>query len=62
PQQGGKVVEGLRTAGLLDPWASAHGHDLPIVRAVAQVAGGAWTPDEGLASLMGRDARAELDE
>jgi glycerol-3-phosphate dehydrogenase (NAD(P)+) len=62
PQQGGKVVEGLRTAGLLDAWASAHGHDLPIVRAVAQVAGGAWTPDEGLASLMGRDARAELDE
>ncbi|EYB69617.1 NAD(P)H-dependent glycerol-3-phosphate dehydrogenase [Deinococcus phoenicis] len=61
PQQGGKVVEGLRTAGLLDTWASAHGQDLPIVRAVALVASGEWTPDQGIASLMGRDARAELD-
>ncbi|GAA5534684.1 NAD(P)H-dependent glycerol-3-phosphate dehydrogenase [Deinococcus aluminii] len=61
PQQGGKVVEGLRTAGLLDAWASAHGHDLPIVRAVAKVASGEWTPDAGVVSLMGRDAKAELE-
>lgn len=61
PGQGGKVVEGLRTAGLLDAWAAAHGHDLPIVRAVARVASGEWTPDEGIASLMARDAKAELD-
>ncbi|GAA5513210.1 Glycerol-3-phosphate dehydrogenase [NAD(P)+] [Deinococcus carri] len=61
PQQGGKVVEGLRTAGLLEAWASAHGQDLPIVRAVSLVAGGAWTPAEGIASLMGRDLKAELE-
>ncbi|GGO39577.1 NAD(P)H-dependent glycerol-3-phosphate dehydrogenase [Deinococcus humi] len=59
PAQGGQVVEGLRTAGLLDAWAGAHGHDLPIVRAVARVASGEWTPDVGIASLMERDARAE---
>lgn len=59
PVQGGKVVEGLRTAGLLDAWATAHGHDLPIVRAVAKVASGEWTPDMGITSLMGRDAKAE---
>ncbi|GBF07424.1 NAD(P)H-dependent glycerol-3-phosphate dehydrogenase [Deinococcus aerius] len=61
PAQGGKVVEGLRTAGLLDAWATAHGHDLPIVRAVARVASGEWTPDVGIASLMGRDAKPELE-
>ncbi|WP_339094770.1 NAD(P)H-dependent glycerol-3-phosphate dehydrogenase [Deinococcus sp. VB142] len=59
PQQGGKVVEGLRTAGLLDAWATAHGHDLPIVRAVAKVCAGEWSPQEGVGRLMGRDAKAE---
>lgn len=59
PAQGGKVVEGLRTAGLLEAWASAHGHDLPIVRAVARVASGEWTPVVGLRHLMERDAKAE---
>ncbi|PNY82969.1 glycerol-3-phosphate dehydrogenase [Deinococcus koreensis] len=59
PAQGGKVVEGLRTAGLLDAWAFSHGHDLPIVRAVARVAAGEWTPQTGIESLMGRGARAE---
>ncbi|SMB95739.1 NAD(P)H-dependent glycerol-3-phosphate dehydrogenase [Deinococcus hopiensis] len=62
PQQGGKVVEGLRTAGLLEAWATAHGHDLPIVQAVARVARGEWTPTEGIAELMGRGAKAELGE
>ncbi|BDP42718.1 glycerol-3-phosphate dehydrogenase [NAD(P)+] [Deinococcus aetherius] len=61
PAQGGKVVEGLRTAGLLDVWATAHGHDLPIVRAVAKVTGGEWTPAMGLAHLMERDAKPELE-
>lgn len=59
PGQGGKVVEGLRTARLLDAWAQAHGHDLPIVAAVARVASGEWTPQEGIERLMGRDAKAE---
>ncbi|PTA66563.1 NAD(P)H-dependent glycerol-3-phosphate dehydrogenase [Deinococcus arcticus] len=59
PGQGGKVVEGLRTAGLLDAWATAHGHDLPIVRAVARVTQGKWTPQEGLAQLMEREAKPE---
>ncbi|SEJ81516.1 glycerol-3-phosphate dehydrogenase (NAD(P)+) [Deinococcus reticulitermitis] len=58
-QQGGKVVEGLRTAGLLAAWASAHGHDLPIVRVVAQIAAGDLTPAQGLAELMGREAKRE---
>lgn len=62
PAQGGKVVEGLRTAGLLDAWATAHGHDLPIVRAVARVAAGDWTPALGLRHLMERDAKAEHEE
>lgn len=60
-QQGSKVVEGLRTAGLLDAWASAHGHDLPIVRAVARVTRGQWTPQEGVSHLMGRGAKAEAE-
>ncbi|QFP77958.1 NAD(P)H-dependent glycerol-3-phosphate dehydrogenase [Deinococcus sp. AJ005] len=59
PGHGGQVVEGLRTAGLLDAWATAHGHDLPIVRAVARVASGAWTLETGITSLMERDAKAE---
>ncbi|WP_104989839.1 NAD(P)H-dependent glycerol-3-phosphate dehydrogenase [Deinococcus sp. NW-56] len=61
PAQGGKVVEGLRTAGLLEAWATAHGHDLPIVRAVARVTGGEWSPEVGIASLMERDAKPEID-
>lgn len=62
PAQGGKVVEGLRTAGLLDAWASAHGHDLPIVRAVARVASGEWSVERGITSLMDRGAKAEHEE
>ena len=56
---GGKVVEGVRTAGLLSAWAEAHGHDLPIVRAVARVVAGEWTPQQSVAALMGRQAREE---
>lgn len=58
-QQGGKVVEGLRTAGLLDAWASAHGHDLPIVHAVARVIAAEWTLQQGVERLMGREAKPE---
>ncbi|WP_291426452.1 NAD(P)H-dependent glycerol-3-phosphate dehydrogenase [Deinococcus sp.] len=59
PQLGGKVVEGLRTAGLLDAWATAHGHDLPIVRAVAKVCAGELSPQQGVSALMEREAKAE---
>ncbi|MFC4452617.1 NAD(P)H-dependent glycerol-3-phosphate dehydrogenase [Deinococcus sonorensis] len=59
PAQGGKVVEGIRTAGLLEHWATEHGQDLPIVRAVAQVVSGELTPQQGVADLMGRRGRAE---
>lgn len=57
--QGGKVVEGLRTARLLFEWASAHGHDLPIVHAVRNVVEGDWTPPEALRFLMEREAKPE---
>ena len=57
--QGGKVVEGVRTAGLLSNWAEAHGQDLPIVRAVARVVAGEWTPEQSVQELMGRQAREE---
>ncbi|MVN89190.1 NAD(P)H-dependent glycerol-3-phosphate dehydrogenase [Deinococcus sp. HMF7620] len=59
PGQGGKVVEGLRTAGLLSAWAAAHGQDLPIVQAVAQVTRGDWSPQQGVAQLMEREAKPE---
>ena len=58
-QPGGKVIEGVRTAGLLRAWAEVHGHDLPIVRAVARVVAGEWTPGQSVAALMGRQAREE---
>ncbi|PYE50023.1 NAD(P)H-dependent glycerol-3-phosphate dehydrogenase [Deinococcus yavapaiensis] len=59
PAQGGKVVEGMRTARLLFEWASAHGHDLPIVKAVRNVVEGEWSPSEALRSLMEREAKPE---
>ena len=58
-QAGETLVEGLRTAALLETWASAHGHDLPIVRAVNRVAAGEWTPRQGVQELMERAARDE---
>lgn len=59
PQQGGKVVEGMRTAGLLDTWATAHGYDLPIVRAVAKITAGGQPIEEVVLDLMKRGAKAE---
>ena len=58
-QPGGKVVEGIRTAGLLSAWAQQRGHDLPIVRAVARVVVGELSPTQGVAELMGRRAKDE---
>ena len=46
-------------AGLLDAWASAHGHDLPIVRVVARVCAGELDPAQGVEVLMGRGAKEE---
>jgi len=58
-EQGGKVVEGLRTARLLSAWAEASGAELPIVQAVAAVSEGRLSPQQALALLMQREARAE---
>lgn len=57
--QGAGVVEGLRTGALLAGWAEASGFDLPIVRAVDAVVSGQLSPAQGLAELMGREARPE---
>lgn len=59
PEQGGKVVEGLRTARLLDEWATQHAHDLPVVTAVARIIEGRWNVEQGLSELMNRDPKAE---
>ncbi len=59
PEAGGKVVEGLRTARLLSAWALENKVELPIVQAVAAVAGGETTPQAALEALMRRGARAE---
>lgn len=59
PEQGGKVVEGLRTARLLGAWAQEHGHDFPLVGAVNRVATGQQGPREALAALMSREAKEE---
>ncbi|MFC6591897.1 NAD(P)H-dependent glycerol-3-phosphate dehydrogenase [Deinococcus lacus] len=57
----GKVVEGLRTAALLDQWAQQTGQPMPIAHAVTQVAQGTWSPHEGLRWLMERGAKSELE-
>ena len=59
PTQGGKAVEGVRTARVLGEWAHAHGHDLPIVQAARRVVLGEWTPTQGMAFLMSREAKSE---
>ncbi len=58
-QVGGQVIEGLRTSALLADWADAAGFDLPIVRAVNAVVSGQLHPAQGLAELMGREAKPE---
>ncbi|WP_261664612.1 NAD(P)H-dependent glycerol-3-phosphate dehydrogenase [Deinococcus sp. Marseille-Q6407] len=59
PEQGGKVVEGLRTARLLHDWGEQHGFDLPIIHAVSRVAAGEWAPQQAARELMEREMRAE---
>lgn len=59
PEQGGKVVEGLRTARLLSAWAQENGAELPIVQAVAAVSEGRLSPQQALSVLMQREAKAE---
>ena len=59
PEQGGKVVEGLRTARLLHDWGEQHGTELPIIHAVSRVAAGEWTPQRAVEGLMERAAKAE---
>ncbi|GHG11016.1 glycerol-3-phosphate dehydrogenase [NAD(P)+] [Deinococcus piscis] len=59
PEQGGKVVEGLRTARLLHDWGKQHGTELPIIHAVSRVAAGEWTAQQAVGALMDREAKAE---
>ncbi|MDO4263154.1 MAG: NAD(P)H-dependent glycerol-3-phosphate dehydrogenase [Deinococcus sp.] len=59
PEQGGKVVEGLRTARLLHDWGEQHSTELPIIHAVSRVAAGEWTPQQAVGALMDRAAKAE---
>ena len=59
PEAGGKVVEGLRTARLLNEWAQHSGVELPIVQAVAALAAGQLTPLTALDALMRRGAKSE---
>lgn len=60
PQQGGKVVEGMRTAGLLYHWSHEHHIELPIVDAVYQVIHQEITLKEGISLLMERSPKAEI--
>ncbi len=59
PEGSGKVIEGLRTARLLQGWSQAHGLELPVVHAVAQVAAGEWSAQHAVSSLMEREPKAE---
>ncbi len=57
--EGAGVVEGVRTARLLGRWAREHGGELPIVGAVDRILSGEWTPQQGVADLMGREGKSE---
>ncbi len=59
PSQGAKVVEGIRTATLLDAWATLRGFDLPIVSAVASILRGECSAREALEGVMDRPAKSE---
>jgi len=58
-EQGKKVVEGVRTARLLEGWANTHGLDLPIVRAVARVLRGEVAVQDALWEVMERRPKTE---
>ena len=59
-QQLGHVAEGVLCADTVVERADALGVDLPISSAVVQVLQGRLTPEQALADLMGRSARAEV--
>lgn len=59
PEQGGKVVEGLRSARLLHDWGKENGVDLPIIHAVSRVAAGELDPQQAVEGLMERASKAE---
>lgn len=59
-QELGHVAEGVLCAGTVVERADAVGVDLPISSAVVQVLQGRLTPEQALAGLMGRSARAEV--
>jgi len=56
---GGKLVEGLFTAGVLVQMAEERGIDMPIARSVDAIIGGRTTVDEAIESLLTRPFRAE---
>jgi len=58
-ENGKKVVEGVRTARLLEGWANTHGLDLPIVSAVARVLRGEMAAGDALWEVMERRPRTE---
>ena len=57
--EGKKVVEGVRTARLLEGWARLHRLDLPIVSAVARVLRGKVAAGDALWEVMERRPRGE---
>ena len=58
-EKGKKVVEGVRTARLLEGWANTHGLDLPIVSAVARVLRGEVAVQDALWEVMERRPKVE---
>jgi len=55
----GHVAEGVRSAPMVLQRARASGVDMPITEAVVRVLDGRLAPEQALAELLGRDARAE---
>jgi glycerol-3-phosphate dehydrogenase (NAD(P)+) len=56
---GGKLVEGLFTAGVLVQMAEERGIEMPIARSVDAIITGRTTVDEAIDSLLTRPFRAE---
>ncbi len=56
---GGKLVEGLFTAGVLVQMAEERGIDMPIARSVDAITGGRTTVDEAIERLLTRPFRSE---
>jgi glycerol-3-phosphate dehydrogenase (NAD(P)+) len=58
-QAGGTLVEGVLTAPVLLEMASAHGIEMPIAAAVADILAGKASVDEAVEALLTRPFRAE---